>query len=255
MKSEFILTAFEKSQHDLTVEAFRAILEEMYGCQKEVEREIEAFVREYGRDGVVTYAEARKWVSRDDHRRRMTALLLTISALYVTLFGKISKTTGSLLNTIAENEYRFYGLKPEDGKIAKILEKPWGVQEMSWEQHIDEYKSRWNSIHSRDLTVAFLRRDGIDKILKDYRKQAEREQKIIKTLLDTESSAIGTSARAEILKELGETRYQIFTRVDERRCDTCASMHGMIFPFSAFRVGETAPPFHARCRCWIKTVD
>lgn len=255
MKSDFILTAFEKEQHDLTVKAFRAILEDMYGTQAEVEREIEAFVRKYGRDGVVTYNEAKKWVSRDDHRRRMTVLFLTISGLYLTLFGKISKNTEGLLNTIAENEYQFYGIEPDDGKIAEILEKPWGIQEMSWADHLDEYKKKWQAIRARDLRIAFLRRDGIDRILDEYEKQARREQNIIRNLLETESSAVGTLARAEVLKELGEKRYQIYTRVDERRCEKCASLHGMIFPFSAYRVGETAPPFHSRCRCWIKEVD
>ena len=94
MKSSFVLNAFEKEQYALTVEAFRKIAEEMSGTQADVKREIEDFIKAYGRDGVVTYTEARKWVSRDDHRRRMTVLFLTITTLYLSLFDKINKIIG-----------------------------------------------------------------------------------------------------------------------------------------------------------------
>lgn len=254
-KSKFVLEAFEKEQYTLTVDAFRRITEEMYGANSDVKKEIEDFVRRYGRDGVVTYKEARKWVSRDDHRRRMTVLLMAITTIYMSMFGKISKITEEHLNTIAENEYSLFGVKPNEGEIAKIMEKPWGIQDMSWRDHLDEYPKKWNSVHMAAVRLAFLRRDGIDKIIKEYEERAEKERRIIKSLLETESTAIGTLARGEILKEIGDVRYRIYTRVDERRCAHCASMHGMVFPFSAFKVGETAPPFHARCRCWIETVE
>ena len=73
---------------------------------------------------------------------------------------------------------------------------------------------------------------------------------ILNKLALTESTAVGSIARREIFKELGIKKYQFFTKPDERRCETCGAMHGLIFPISAYEIGVTASPLHPHCRCW-----
>jgi len=249
MKSSYILSAFEKEQYALTVQAFKQIAEEMYGTNEEVRKELEAFVRKYGKDGIVTYKEARKWASRDDHRMAMTVLFLFISTKYGVLFPRIEKIMENHYKTIVDNEYALFGLKPSD---YKAMETPWGIQDKTWRDNLRGYPRRWDAIHTRDLRLDFLRGESIDDILAEYDRQAERERNVIETLLVTEATAIGSFARRDILREFGDTKYRIYTRPDERRCAHCASLHGRVFPLSAYRVGETAPPFHSRCRCWIE---
>ena len=55
---------------------------------------------------------------------------------------------------------------------------------------------------------------------------------------------------SEIFKKLGINRYGFYSRVDERRCEYCGSLHGKTFPITAYEVGVTASPIHPRCRCW-----
>lgn len=249
MKSSFVLSAFEKEQYALTTKAFEEIVQEMYGTNEEVRKELEAFARKYGKDGVVTYKEARKWASRDDHRKRLTVLFLYICLCYDRLFPKIEKIMENHLKTIIGNEYALFGKKTPD---YKAMEKPWGVQDKTWRDNLHGYRRRWEAINMRDVRLGVLRSDPVDEIIAEYDRQAERERNLINALLVTETTAVGSIARGEILKELGETKYRIYTRPDERRCEHCASLHGRVFPFSAYRVGETAPPFHTRCRCWIE---
>ena len=251
MKNSFILSSFEKEQFALTNEAFRRIVEEMDWINEEVKKELEAFVRTYGKDGVVTYKEARKWASKQDHRQRLSILFLYVSMKYAVLFPKIEKIMEEHFNTIMENEHILHGT----GKRAKSTEpKKWGVQNKSWSDHLDDYQRTWDAVRMRDIRRSILRGQNIDEMLSEYDKQAERERNVIQALLVTETTAIGTMTRADILRSMGEKRYRIYTRPDERRCELCASLHGREFPLSMLVVGETAPPFHTRCRCWIETL-
>ena len=81
-------------------------------------------------------------------------------------------------------------------------------------------------------------------------KRFKSMESIIKTLGLSESTAVGSIARQRIFRELGITKYQFYTKADERTCETCGAMHGLIFPMSAYEVGVTASPVHPRCRCW-----
>jgi SPP1 gp7 family putative phage head morphogenesis protein len=85
--------------------------------------------------------------------------------------------------------------------------------------------------------------DELEKVMKSF---ASKEE----ALAITESTTINSLARKEVMKALGARRYRFYAREDERTCEHCGSLHGLVFPIAQFEVGVTASPVHPRCRCW-----
>jgi SPP1 gp7 family putative phage head morphogenesis protein len=103
---------------------------------------------------------------------------------------------------------------------------------------------------ANDIKRAIHQGKTIDQVLTQLDKRFKSINSILETLGISESTAVGSLSRQEIFKELGINKYQFYAKVDERTCETCGSMHGLVFPISAFEVGVTASPIHPRCRCW-----
>jgi SPP1 gp7 family putative phage head morphogenesis protein len=107
-----------------------------------------------------------------------------------------------------------------------------------------------------DIKQSFLKRKSIDDVLLKLDKRFTSMEYVLTTLGLSESTAVGSMARQMIFQQLGISKYQFYTKADERTCETCGSMHGLIFPISAYEVGVTASPLHPRCRCWeVPIVD
>lgn len=57
----------EQEERELTDEAIAIMLLILANIKGDLEKELQSFYQKYGKDGVVTYSEARKWVSEQDH--------------------------------------------------------------------------------------------------------------------------------------------------------------------------------------------
>ena len=68
------LEQLEQDERIITEEAIVAMIFILNGLKDNLKQELRSFYQEYGKDGVVTYAEARKWVSKQDHRKRINVL-------------------------------------------------------------------------------------------------------------------------------------------------------------------------------------
>ena len=95
-----------------------------------------------------------------------------------------------------------------------------------------------------------LRRDNIDDVLDMIDGRFTTMERVLKALGITETTAVGSVARKEIFKELGIQKYRFYTQADERTCEVCGAMHGLVFPMSSYEPGVTASPMHPRCRCF-----
>ena len=62
----------EQEELEITEEEIALMLLLLSATKSTVEKELRDFYSKYGKDGVVTYQEARKWISSADHRRRLT---------------------------------------------------------------------------------------------------------------------------------------------------------------------------------------
>lgn len=241
------LDQLEQEEHVLTEEALAAILVILASIRSDLENLIREFYQKYGKDGVVTYAEARKWVSEEDHRRRLTALWLAIGNEFATFHTKITPKFATFLTQVIEKELGFFGV---DLDIEDILKTPWGVDEAIWATRLQDDVELWNAYINADVKRSILKRQNVDDVLEVLDKRLASLEYVIKRLGLTESTAVGSLARKEIFKELGIKKYQFYAREDERTCDECGALHGLIFPISAYEVGVTASPIHAHCRCW-----
>lgn len=237
----------EKEERELTDEAIALMFLLLVNTKEDLERELRDFYSKYGKDGVVTYAEARKWISEENHQRRSTAMLLFLSGAFASTLANLETHFRKFLTDVIAKESTFFGVKID---VDKLLAKTWGVDDLYWLQRLEADANLWRATIARDLKQALHKGATIDELLTQLDKRFANIGVVLKRLGLSESTAVGSLARQEIFKELGITKYQFYTKEDERRCETCGAMHGQVFPISAFETGVTASPLHPRCRCW-----
>lgn len=244
-EEEFI--TLEEEERELTDEAIAAILLILASTKNNLEKELRDFYHKYGKDGVVTYSEARKWVSEQDHRRRLTAITLYATLEFASALDKMKVEFEKMLKSVIGKETGFFDVEID---LDAILNMAWGEDLSTWLTRLEADVDLWNVRIASDWKKAFLKGDSLDDVLEQLNKRFKSIQNITEALGLSESTAIGSLARQKIFKELGITKYQFYTKPDEMRCERCGSMHGLVFPISAYEVGVTASPIHPRCRCW-----
>lgn len=239
--------ALEQAELEITENEIIMMILVLGGLRTNLEKELRDFYSKYGKDGVVTYAEARKWVSEKDHRRRLTLLTLFVGGAFADAFTDWENHFRKFLTEVIGKESTFFGIKVD---VDKILTKKWDFNDLYWLERLVYDVDLWKVTIASDIKRAILKGDSLDSILKQLEKRFKNIENTLTSLGLRESTAVGSLARQQIFKELGIGEYQIYTKVDERRCETCGALHGQIFPMSAYEVGSTASPFHHRCRCW-----
>lgn len=244
--SEQELDQLEQEEHSITDEHLVLMFATLYSTKQELVKELRSFYQEYGRDGVVTYAEARKWVSTKDRRKRLNVLSLFIAERFFTALDAMSYDFTSMVESIIKKEGEFFGITIETDK----LPLKWGFDHLDWYDRLENDVNKWNAQIRADIKRDILQRKHLDEILQDLEDRFESMESVLESLGISETTAVGSLARNQIFKELGVGEYRFYTREDERRCEVCGEMHGKVFPMSAYEVGVTASPMHPRCRCW-----
>lgn len=242
----------EESEHDTFIDEFDLMVLLLADCKDDIISEISNFYRKYGKDGVVTYAEARKYVSEKDHRRRMAVLFLLIGDLLTNFIDDVSVIGFNLMDEIINKETKFFDLEFSKDDFNR---KAWGTDDLDWTERLNANKERWLIYLENDLKQSFVRGRKLDDVVKQLERRFGTIENVMERLFGTETTAMSSMTRRELFKLMGIKRYQFFTRADERTCEVCGSMHGMIFPITQYEVGTTAPCIHPNCRCWTVPVD
>lgn len=255
MITEEQLIKLEEEERELTDEAILAMLLILASLKSNLEKELRNFYSRYGRDGVVTYSEARKWVGTNDHRRRLTALMVYINENFDAVRNELTPEFKRMLEEVIGKEITFFNADSEN--IAdKPLHEKWGTDEKTWQDRLADDVAIWCAYILMDIKQSFLKRTHINDVLLKLDKRFATMESVLTTLGLSESTAIGSMTRRMIFQQLGIGKYQFYTKADERTCEVCGSMHGLIFPISAYEIGVTASPLHPRCRCWeVPIVD
>ena len=240
---EKALTELEREEHHLTEVALIAIFAWLYSTKSNLENELRQFYQKYGKDGVVTYSEVRKWVSEKNHQRRLTWLLALISTQFTSLFSRLRKEFNTMIEDVIQKEFDFFEVALETPKLN------WGADDLTWSSRLADDVTMWEAYVANDIKRGILAKKNIDDILDTLNKRFLTMENVTKRLAITETTAAGSIARKAAFKELGITKYQYFAREDERTCEQCGALHGLIFPISAYEVGATAPCLHPMCRC------
>lgn len=152
-----------------------------------------------------------------------------------------------MLKAVIGKESGFFSVEID---FDEILKTAWGVDDATWLKRLEDNADLWQIHIANDWKRSFLARKNLDEVLDQLDKRFDSIYAIVNRLGLTESTAIGSLARRKAFEELGITKYQFFTKPDELRCEICGSMHGLVFPMSAYEVGVTASPLHPHCRCW-----
>lgn len=244
-EEEFI--RLEQEEREITDEEIVAMLLLLASTKNSLEKELRDFYSKYGKDGVVTYAEARKWVSEKDHQRRLTLLLALVGAAFTSTLTHLEAHFRKFLTEVIGKESTFFGVEVD---VSKLLNRKWGIDDLYWLQRLEADVNLWKVYVGNDIKRAIHQGKSLDDVLKLLDKRFSSIDRALQSLGITESTAIGSLARQEIFKQLGIGKYRFYTKEDERRCEHCGAMHGLIFPISAYEVGVTASPIHPRCRCW-----
>lgn len=242
------LEELEKEEESLSEEALAALLFSLGISKSEIEKAIRDFYSRYGKDGVVTFQEAKKWISNKNHLRRYIILSQFVEDTFDASFVAFEETFRKHLRDVILKESNFFGVKVD---VDDLLDLVWGTDGLNWKQRLWAHYDKWTSVLNGDLKKAFLKRESIFDVLKTIGGRYESMEKILDRLCVTETTATATMTRKEIFKQKGIKSYRFYTQADERTCETCGSMHGRIFPMVAFEIGVSAPPLHPRCRCFI----
>lgn len=237
----------EQEERTLTEEAIILMILLLQATKSEIEKELRSFYQKYGRDGVVTWQQARKWVDDKDHRRRITALLIVLSDQFDELHLKLNPKFDTFLTKVIQKELDFFDL---DLDLEDVLDTTWGVDEATWFSRLSDDVDLWKVYVANDLKRSFMRQDNVEDVIERLNKRFTSMENVISKLAMTESTAVGSLARRQIFKEIGISKYQYYAREDERTCETCGSLHGLVFPISSYEVGVNASPIHPWCRCW-----
>jgi SPP1 gp7 family putative phage head morphogenesis protein len=237
----------EQEELAITEEALLAMLATLTSTQVELEKELRSFYQKYGKDGVVTYTEARKWVSEKDHRKRWTVLALLIGTYFSKSISNISSEFDTMVRDIIGMESQTFKTEVDTDKVAT---QKWGSDEANWSTRLQDNATVWEAYVIADIKRSLLKRENIDDVLERVDKRFATMGRSLRSLVITESTAVGSLARREIFKELGISKYKYYAKLDERTCEVCGSMHGLVFPISAYEIGVTASPMHPRCRCF-----
>lgn len=246
MYTEEQFEQLEQEERTLTEEAIILMILLLQSIKSDIEKELRNFYQKYGRDGVITYADVRKWTSGKDHRRRLTVLLAFLADKFDELHTNLTPKFTTFLTQVVKKEFDFFDVDLDDD----ILTTPWGVDETTWLARLSDDVELWQVYVANDLKRSFMRHDNVEDVIEKLDKRFTTMENVIQKLAMTESTAVGSLARKEIFKELGISKYQYYAREDERTCETCGSLHGLVFPISAYEVGVTASPMHPWCRCW-----
>lgn len=238
----------EQEERELTEEAIAVMLVILASTKAELEKEIRSFYQQYGKDGVVTFQEARKWISGKNHQRRLTALLLFLVTQFQSLHLQLTPKFDSFLKEVVKKEVDFFGVDIDD--IDNIPTTSWGADDETWDARLSDDVALWVAYIANDLKRSLMRKDNIADVLERLDKRFISIENVIQKLAMTESTAVGSLARKQIFKELGITKYRYYAREDERTCDVCGSLHGLVFPISSYEIGVNASPIHPWCRCW-----
>lgn len=243
MYREEELKKLVEEEDSQTEEEILLLLATLHTTLSELENELRVFYQKYGKDGVVTYAEARKWVSSNNHLKRLVFLNQGISDIFESGFNSFEKIFKSHLSSIVRKEAKFFGVKLD---VDAILNAPWGADELSALQRLVAYRNKWTQMVNIDLKRSILRQDSIVDVLTGLSKRGNTMDWQFKRLLRSESNAVSSLSRKIIYTELGYERYK-FIHVDKCHCEECSSMDGCEFPVSEYVVGVTANPLHPNC--------
>lgn len=239
----------EQEEREIAEEAILVMLAIIASVKSSLEKELRNFYQKYGKDGVVTWQDVRKWTSDKDHRRRLTVILLIIVEHFNMLHKQLTPEFRDFLIKIIEKELKFFDVEDIDFDLDDVFKK-WGVDDSTWDERLAADVELWRNRTANEVKRSFLQQEDVEEAIETIIDIFDAIEKVLKKLAMTEATAVGSFIRKLIFDLCGIKKYRYYAREDERTCEVCGSLHGLVFPTSSFEVGVNASPMHPWCRCW-----
>lgn len=194
---------------------------------------------------------------------RKEALLAEIERKTAELYGGKDGIADNVVNNLSEVYVKGKIQQMKNLADFGIIEKPilnlkavqnklatnWSGQEFS-ERIWGQSQRTFNSIQKvidQGLTGGW----SVDRMSKELILRTGVAYSQAETLVRTETTFYNNLATLDTIKDLGGEYYEIVAVLDTRTSDICRHENKKIYPISEYKAGQTAPPFHVRCRSTI----
>ena len=194
---------------------------------------------------------------------RKEALLAEIERKTAELYGGKNGIADNITNNLSEVYVKGKIQQMKNLADFGIVEKPilnlkavrnklatnWSGQEFS-ERIWGQSQRTFNSIQKvidQGLTGGW----SVDRMSKELILRTGVAYSQAETLVRTETTFYNNLATLDTIKDLGGEYYEIVAVLDTRTSDICRHENKKIYPISEYKAGQTAPPFHVRCRSTI----
>lgn len=194
---------------------------------------------------------------------RKEALLAEIERKTAELYGGKDGVADNVVNNMSEVYVKGKIQQMKNLADFGIVEKPilnlkavqnklatnWSGQEFA-ERIWGQSQRTFNSIQKvidQGLTGGW----SVDRMSKELILRTGVAYSQAETLVRTETTFYNNLATLDTIKDLGGEYYEIVAVLDTRTSDICRHENKKIYPISEYKAGQTAPPFHVRCRSTI----
>lgn len=194
---------------------------------------------------------------------RKEALLAEIERKTAELYGGKDGIADNVVNNLSEVYVKGKIQQMKNLADFGIIEKPilnlkavqnklatnWSGQEFS-ERIWGQSQRTFNSIQKvidQGLTGGW----SVDRMSKELILRTGVAYSQAETLVRTETTFYNNLSTLDTIKDLGGEYYEIVAVLDTRTSDICRHENKKIYPISEYKSGQTAPPFHVRCRSTI----
>ena len=240
VKDEQYWDEIEREEREDTEEALALMLAILADLEEDIKTELTVFYRKFGKDGIVTYAKARQYVSAKNHKRKINLLL---DALDDAMSDGASALELELWDAIDNLLRREYNIWDEDYDSTQYYDLGW-QDGRTWKDRLWDDKGVWLAYLMTDIKRAMVRGQHLDVLLQQIGKRFAQFGRTLNGLLQGETMFFRTDARINLFKAAGIKRYRYYTQEDERVCETCGPLNDRVFPVSQYEPGVTAPPIH-----------
>lgn len=138
--------------------------------------------------------------------------------------------------------------KLDDGKVSRILSKPWSVDGTNFSEKLWGNKAKLINNLDQELSRMILTGESPKKAIANIRKVMGSSLSATTTLVVTEQAYFTSLAQKDSYGELDVEEYEVVESLDGRTCELCGEMDGKHFPVTDMQPSVNAPPFHPRCR-------
>lgn len=230
---------------------------------KELKWDVNQYIKAGKENGITKdWSKELENASARYHISRLEALKIQMQQKIEELYGgREDKVKGLLGDIYTEGNYKnayeiaqktgahFSFAKIDDGKLNKVLSKPWTADDNTFSEKIwQNRKALVNTVH-QELIKGISRGTAPITVANVIAKKMNTDLYKAQRLVITESAFFASEAQKDCYNSLDVDKYEILGTLDTTTCSECGGMDGQVFDVKDMVEGVNAPPFHPNCRC------